>query len=274
MYSPEQDFHLEPNQHFPMASVSTPYTTVGAVPVTRNPPRIPPSNGYMHQRQGNYGGAMAISPSNPVSRHSMSFADPHPNWLGTSLDSASSSFGHSPIFTGRNLILSPSTSSGHLEGFHGHEDDDHQQRNLQNMFEKRRRRRESHNAVERKRRDNINEQLCSLLPERLLDTAPTASNVMSVNTQQGVHTRAINKGTILKLSVEHIKELREEVSQCQRRMLQLEQMIQVAKRDELTEIKALTKDSLPKYANEDNNYTQSIVPTVQHERMDSFQFHH
>jgi hypothetical protein len=30
---------------------------------------------------------------------------------------------------------------------------------LQEMFEKRRRRRESHNAVERRRRDNINERI-------------------------------------------------------------------------------------------------------------------
>ena len=30
---------------------------------------------------------------------------------------------------------------------------------LQEMFEKRRRRRESHNAVERRRRDNINEKI-------------------------------------------------------------------------------------------------------------------
>ncbi|KAI8326963.1 hypothetical protein BD560DRAFT_468373 [Blakeslea trispora] len=52
---------------------------------------------------------------------------------------------------------------------------------------KRRRRRESHNAVERRRRDNINErihELCTLLPERLLDTAPTSSNVMSVSNGQ------------------------------------------------------------------------------------------
>lgn len=32
-------------------------------------------------------------------------------------------------------------------------------KSLQEMFEKRRRRRESHNAVERRRRDNINERI-------------------------------------------------------------------------------------------------------------------
>lgn len=34
---------------------------------------------------------------------------------------------------------------------------------LQEMFEKRRRRRESHNAVERRRRDNINERIHGML---------------------------------------------------------------------------------------------------------------
>jgi hypothetical protein len=42
--------------------------------------------------------------------------------------------------------------------------------------EKRRRRRESHNAVERRRRDNINEkigELATLIPECMLDTGGT-----------------------------------------------------------------------------------------------------
>ena len=42
--------------------------------------------------------------------------------------------------------------------------------------EKRRRRRESHNAVERRRRDNINEkisELATLIPECILDPAGT-----------------------------------------------------------------------------------------------------
>jgi len=42
--------------------------------------------------------------------------------------------------------------------------------------EKRRRRRESHNAVERRRRDNINEkisELATLIPECMLDSGGT-----------------------------------------------------------------------------------------------------
>lgn len=47
------------------------------------------------------------------------------------------------------------------------------------MSEKRRRRRESHNAVERRRRDNINEkisELATLIPEVMLDPGAVASN--------------------------------------------------------------------------------------------------
>lgn len=50
--------------------------------------------------------------------------------------------------------------------------------------EKRRRRRESHNAVERRRRDNINEkisELATLIPECLLDPAATPSSTVSAN---------------------------------------------------------------------------------------------
>ncbi|KAJ2382986.1 hypothetical protein GGI05_005470 [Coemansia sp. RSA 2603] len=60
-------------------------------------------------------------------------------------------------------------------------------------YEKRRRRRESHNAVERRRRDNINDriqELYSLLPEAMIDA----------NTKP-------NKGIILKKSVEYIRHL-------------------------------------------------------------------
>ena len=59
------------------------------------------------------------------------------------------------------------------------------------LNEKRRRRRESHNAVERRRRDNINEkiqELSSLLPE-----IPTEG------------TNKLNKGVILRRSVEYVR---------------------------------------------------------------------
>lgn len=57
---------------------------------------------------------------------------------------------------------------------------------------------------------------------------------MSVSSNQvGANGRAINKGTILKLSVDHIKELREDVGRYQDRIRELEQMIESAKRGEL-----------------------------------------
>ncbi|KAI9022794.1 hypothetical protein CLU79DRAFT_750778 [Phycomyces nitens] len=293
MYSPQQDFQLEPAGRFspPMASMGTPHTTVGAVPVTRNNRVFNSSNNYtIHQRQDSFGTAsIAMSPPNVPSRHSMTFTDANQNWFGTSLDSTSSSFGQSPIFPGRDFIVSPSTSSGHLEGVNGQEEEEGQQKNLQEIFEKRRRRRESHNAVERKRRDNINErihELCMLLPERLLETAPTTSNVMSVSAHQGgINARAINKGTILKLSVDHIKELREEVARCQHRMAELEQLIEAAKRGEMiTDIKPMRDDcGLQRHHQNENHkaiYPQNNAQSVHlmgsdgrhHERIGSFQF--
>ncbi|ORX67412.1 helix-loop-helix DNA-binding protein [Linderina pennispora] len=62
-------------------------------------------------------------------------------------------------------------------------------------YEKRRRRRESHNAVERRRRDNINDRiqdLYTLLPETMIDA----------NTKP-------NKGIILKKSVDYIRQMQQ-----------------------------------------------------------------
>ncbi|KAI8879944.1 HLH-domain-containing protein [Backusella circina FSU 941] len=172
-------------------------------------------------------GAMPINrifhPQNYMSQPRSSVTYPFENqtWFGTSLDSTGSSFGQSPPpIIGRDVIVSPSTST-QLD------DDESQQKNLQEMFEKRRRRRESHNAVERRRRENINEriiELSSLLPEKLLDTAPTTSNVMSMNGQIA-NGRALNKGTILRLSVDHIKELKEDLCRYQKRVHELEHML-------------------------------------------------
>lgn len=64
----------------------------------------------------------------------------------------------------------------------------------------------------------------------MLENAPTSSNVNNANTQNG--GKAINKGTILKLSVDHIKELREEVTRYKDRVKELELMIEAAKRGE------------------------------------------
>ncbi|CAI2184918.1 1475_t:CDS:2 [Funneliformis geosporum] len=67
------------------------------------------------------------------------------------------------------------------------------------LYEKRRRRRESHNAVERRRRDNINEkiqELSTLLPDLYIDSANKP-----------------NKGVILRKSVDYIRHLKQMIEQ-------------------------------------------------------------
>ncbi|KAI9248182.1 hypothetical protein BY458DRAFT_445928 [Sporodiniella umbellata] len=146
--------------------------------------------------------------------------DSSSSWFGTSLDSNTSSFG------GRDLVITPSSSTGRIaDGYsHSNDDDDFNQRGHQEVFEKKRRRRESHNAVERRRRDNIN--------ERIQESVPISSNFITVTTgQSGVNGKAINKGTILKLSVEYIKELRDQVLGCKNRAKELEHLIEMAQQN-------------------------------------------
>ncbi|OAV87517.1 hypothetical protein PTTG_07640 [Puccinia triticina 1-1 BBBD Race 1] len=92
------------------------------------------------------------------------------------------------------------------------------------LNEKRRKRRESHNAVERRRRDNINDritELAGLLPACLLDTVvtPNESGMMMVVNEEPSQTddgQALNsapltkpnKGMILAKSVDYIKHLK------------------------------------------------------------------
>jgi hypothetical protein len=81
---------------------------------------------------------------------------------------------------------------------------------MQQLFDKKRKRRESHNEVERRRRDNINErifELSTLLPER-----DASKN---------------NKGTILRKSVDHIRLLHEKLGQYQQRVQELENMLNI-----------------------------------------------
>ncbi|KAI8973191.1 helix-loop-helix DNA-binding domain-containing protein [Mycotypha africana] len=156
-------------------------------------------------------------------------------WFGTSLDS-SSSFGQSPVFTGQELQVTPSNSSQLFDeiAMNNNEEDEVTQRNHQEIYERRRKRRESHNAVERRRRDNINEriqELSTLLPDHLLESVPASANVITLTTgQSGTNGKPINKGTILKLSVTYIKELREEVVMSKSRIDELQQLIENAER--------------------------------------------
>ncbi|KAI8047584.1 helix-loop-helix DNA-binding domain-containing protein [Gilbertella persicaria] len=229
-------------------------------------------NSFTPQQSSSYSlhsssfGPMAINnPSNGIS-----FTDPSANWFGTSMDSNGSSFGQSPVFGGRDLLITPSNSTGHLiDTFTGNEDDDLSQRNHQEIFEKRRRRRESHNAVERRRRDNINEriqELSTLLPDRLLESVPASSNVMTVTTgQNGTNGKPINKGTILKLSVDHIKELREEVTSCKSKIQELERLIELAKKNP-------NKEDLYNQQQVMHNMINSQSTGRRHERIGSIQF--
>jgi len=124
--------------------------------------------------------------------------------------------------------------------------------------EKRRRRRESHNAVERRRRDNINEkisELATLIPECMLDpgvahpapaqtpTSPTPDDVLLGNlipegTSQvpaaedsvkgegpGDSVVKANKGMILRKSVEYIRYLQQLVMAQANRNRELEAQI-------------------------------------------------
>ncbi|KAG1146058.1 hypothetical protein G6F36_015072 [Rhizopus arrhizus] len=191
-----------------------------------------PSSSYhpLHNRHNS--GQSSINNYGPMSIHNNTFStDPSATWFSTSLDSNTSSFG------GRELIITPSNSTGHnIDDYSNYNDDDeYSQKNHQDIFEKRRRRRESHNAVERRRRDNINEriqELSTLLPDYLLESVPASANVMTVAAgQSGTNGKPINKGTILKLSVDHIKELKKQVSNCKSKIKELEHLIEIAKQD-------------------------------------------
>ncbi len=55
---------------------------------------------------------------------------------------------------------------------------------------------------------------------------------MTVTTgQSGTNGKPINKGTILKLSVDYIKELKEHVSDCKNKLKELEHLVEIAKQD-------------------------------------------
>ncbi|KAI9495158.1 Myc-type, basic helix-loop-helix domain-containing protein, partial [Zychaea mexicana] len=88
-------------------------------------------------------------------------------------------------------------------------------KSLQMIMDKRRRRRESHNAVERRRRDNINDriqELGTLLPDSMIEN------------NNGSYKP--NKGIILRRSVDHIRFLQQEVNTYQQRIQQLESVLQ------------------------------------------------
>jgi hypothetical protein len=90
------------------------------------------------------------------------------------------------------------------------------------LSEKKRRRRESHNAVERRRRENINEriqELGTMLPETMLEELASSVNV------NGGNNNKPNKGAILRKSVDHIRILQQEVTNHKQRIFELERQL-------------------------------------------------
>lgn len=82
---------------------------------------------------------------------------------------------------------------------------------MQMMFEKKRRRRESHNAVEKRRRENINDrinELASLLPD----------------SREAVKS---SKGTILRKSADSIRQLHDKLRQHQEKIRELENTLAI-----------------------------------------------
>eukprot|EP00842_Homolaphlyctis_polyrhiza_P005774 jgi/Hompol1/6198/HPOL_000610-RA len=118
------------------------------------------------------------------------------------------------------------------------------------LVEKRRRRRESHNAVERRRRDHINEkiqELCNLLPEFAAD----AQNKP-------------NKGIVLRRSVDYIRNMQifaakqmERTMELEAVMLRLIQQHGIAEADLGLSVPLGTRFELP-----------NIVATLTHEELD------
>ena len=168
----------------------------------------------------------------------------------------------------------------------------HFQTSLQQMFEKRRRRRESHNAVERRRRDNINDkiqgkgnegnehqdthvhvcifahmliyvllpsELSQLLPEHLSENLSLGSTNLAAGQGVGAAAntsaaqKAVNKGTILKMSVDHIKNLKSDATRYQARIKELESMLEAAKNGEYVDFDALQQGRMSQGSNPNNN---------------------
>ncbi|ORZ03012.1 hypothetical protein BCR43DRAFT_482580 [Syncephalastrum racemosum] len=101
---------------------------------------------------------------------------------------------------------------------------------------------------------------------------------MSVSSSQAAaNGKAINKGTILKLSVDHIRELRDQLAQYKNRVQELEHHIEAAKRGEpIPEGKMQIKPAAT--VSTDANIMQPPQPQKndkdggRHERMGSLQF--
>ncbi|KAI9010373.1 hypothetical protein CLU79DRAFT_839660 [Phycomyces nitens] len=98
------------------------------------------------------------------------------------------------------------TSSELQTSYQTHDQNDH-------LYEKRKRRRESHNAVERRRRDVINDQiyrLSTLLPDK--------------------ESNKTNKGAVLRRSVDYIHLMQDTLRQYQQRIHEMERILEIYQR--------------------------------------------
>jgi hypothetical protein len=123
------------------------------------------------------------------------------------------------------------------------------------LKEKRQKRRESHNAVERRRRDNINEkiqELAAIIPDEFM--TPPSAMLQGASSPLGASpathhapdgTIKHNKGIILRKSVDYIRSLQDVVKESQRRARRLEE-----------EVKRLGGD--PKLVDQDESRRESI----------------
>jgi hypothetical protein len=129
------------------------------------------------------------------------------------------------------------------------------------LKEKRQKRRESHNAVERRRRDNINEkiqELAAIIPDEFMTPLGGLQGASSpLGTSPATHhapdgTIKHNKGIILRKSVDYIRSLQDVVKESQRRTRRLEE-----------EVKRLGGD--PKFADQDDFRRESMASNVEDE---------
>lgn len=93
---------------------------------------------------------------------------------------------------------------------------------------------------------------------------------MSVATgQNSANGKPINKGTILKLSVDHIKELREEVTNCKGKIKDLERLIDLARRDQDPTMQHHLKteeDNMELYNQQQQQHMHNLMAQQQHQQ--------
>jgi len=145
------------------------------------------------------------------------------------------------------------------------------------MKEKRQKRRESHNAVERRRRDNINEkiqELASIIPEEFM-TPPSALGPASpLGASPATHhapdgTIKHNKGIILRKSVDYIRSLQDVVKESQRRARRLEEEVKRLGGDpSLVDRDESRRESLSNMEDEENWLDDALIEDSPGDMMD------